>query len=108
MDDKIKCGTFRDIDAILDEVRANRRALTVDGWAAIESIKRLRESYQLHRCDYCGWPLVEDAGQGCVDGMCSMRPRPQPDADVVMNKEATRRLIRFAVAALERQAEETK
>lgn len=31
------------------------------------------------RCEICGWPLVWDPKDGCVDGNCSYRPREDTD-----------------------------
>ena len=34
------------------------------------------ERPDLSRCDWCGWPIKESVGEGCVADNCSMRPQP--------------------------------
>lgn len=69
--------------------------------------ERVRKAMRLDRCDYCGWPLRDDPGQGCIEGNCSMRPRPAQPADLIEEREAVRALL-SRVAALEKENEELR
>lgn len=44
-----------------------------------EALGRKRPSEE-GRCDACGWPVVEEGGQGCWPSNCSMRPIPKGDS----------------------------
>lgn len=56
------------------------------------------------RCPWCGWPLAESVGAGCVRGNCSMRPLPSTIYDyeramAEARDDTTREYIRRHYAA---------
>lgn len=57
------------------------------------------------RCDYCGWPLAESMGKGCVADNCSQRPRPlamtSDAAQEIRRMEADISTTKAALAAAE-------
>lgn len=68
-----------------------------------ERLDEISKELRLDRCDWCGWPLVDERRQGCVLGDCSMRPRPPLSASAQSNNDL-RTLVRMARRALEKDA----
>ena len=42
--------------------------------------KELGYKWDKNKCKICGWTLAKSAKKGCVEGNCSLRPKPHPPA----------------------------